>query len=34
MRLPHRVCASCGTYNGKLEVPRKEKKKDEEQQGK
>ncbi|MDT8287325.1 MAG: 50S ribosomal protein L32 [Elusimicrobiales bacterium] len=34
MRLPHRVCSSCGSYNGKLEVPRKEKKKEEEQQGK
>ena len=28
MRLPHRVCAACGTYNGKIEVVRKEKKKD------
>jgi large subunit ribosomal protein L32 len=28
MRLPHRVCAACGTYNGKIEVVRKEKKGD------
>lgn len=34
MRLPHRVCPSCGSYNGKVELPRKEKKKEEEQQGK
>ena len=31
LRLPHRVCPSCGFYNGRLEVPRKEKKKEEEQ---
>lgn len=28
-RLPHRVCPSCGFYNGQLVVPRKEKKKTE-----
>ena len=28
MHLPHRVCPSCGFYNGKLEVPRVEKKKE------
>jgi len=34
MHLPHRVCPSCGFYNGKLEVPRKEKKKEGGEQGK
>jgi len=28
MHLPHRVCAACGFYNGRLEVPKKEKKKE------
>ncbi|HOW89475.1 MAG TPA: 50S ribosomal protein L32 [Elusimicrobiales bacterium] len=31
LRLPHRVCASCGAYNGKIEVARKEKKTDEQE---
>ncbi|MBI4052119.1 MAG: 50S ribosomal protein L32, partial [Elusimicrobia bacterium] len=26
---PHRVCSSCGFYDGKLIVPKKEKKKEE-----
>ena len=34
MHLPHRVCPSCGFYNGKLEVPKKEKKTEGEEQGK
>jgi large subunit ribosomal protein L32 len=29
LRLPHRVCPSCGFYNGKLEVARKVKKTEE-----
>ena len=29
-KLPHKVCAGCGFYNGELVVPRKEKKKSEE----
>ena len=32
MRVPHRVCAACGAYNGKIELPRKEKKRDEQEQ--
>lgn len=28
-RLPHKVCGSCGFYNGELVIPRKEKKKEE-----
>ncbi len=28
-RLPHRICSSCGFYNGELVSPRKEKKKTE-----
>jgi hypothetical protein len=31
MRLPHRVCASCGVYNGKMEVVKKEKKTDDQE---
>ena len=29
LRLPHRVCPSCGVYNGKLEVAKKVKKTEE-----
>ncbi len=27
MRLPHRICPSCGSYKGKVEMPIKEAKK-------
>lgn len=29
LRIPHRVCPSCGFYNGKLEVAKKAPKKEE-----
>jgi large subunit ribosomal protein L32 len=29
-RLPHRICPSCGFYNGRIELPKKEKAKAEE----
>ncbi|MCG2726156.1 MAG: 50S ribosomal protein L32 [Elusimicrobia bacterium] len=28
MRLPHRICPSCGSYKGKVETPIKEAKKE------
>jgi len=28
-RIPHRICPSCGFYNGELIIPKKEKKKTE-----
>ncbi|MBU2574414.1 MAG: 50S ribosomal protein L32 [Elusimicrobia bacterium] len=34
LRLPHRVCPACGVYNGKIEAPKKESKKDEGQKPK
>lgn len=33
-KMPHRICPSCGFYNGKLVVPKKEKKKAEGAEGK
>ncbi len=32
-KMPHRVCRSCGFYNGELIVPKKEKKKAEQKEG-
>ena len=32
-KMPHRICASCGFYNGELIIPKKEKKKAEQKEG-
>lgn len=29
MHLPHRICPECGAYDGKIVMPKKEKKKEE-----
>ncbi|MBI4657117.1 MAG: 50S ribosomal protein L32 [Elusimicrobia bacterium] len=28
LHIPHRICPSCGYYNGKMEIPKKESKKE------